>query len=221
MRSEIERLTDAKAVYAFLSACPAPPERADLILALGSHDLHVPEFAAALYHRGAAPFIVCAGGLGKVTESIWTESEAVLFARRCESLGVKKEHILLESASHNTGENFRFTRALLEQRGLFPKSGICVSKPYMNTRALATGKKQWPEVRWSVGTPRLSFEEYFPGGAPENEIALMVGDVQRLRVYAEKGFQAPTEVPEEIWQAAARLAQDGCDAYVIYPLGFS
>ena len=26
---------------------------------------------------------------------------------------------------------------------------------------------------------------------------------------------------EEIWQAAARLAQDGCDAYVIYPLGFS
>ena len=68
---------------------------------------------------------------------------------------------------------------------------------------------------------RLSFEEYFPGGAPENEIALMVGDVQRLRVYAEKGFQAPTEVPEEIWQAAARLAQDGCDAYVIYPQGFS
>ena len=220
MRSEIERLADAKAVYDFLSACPEPPERADLILALGSHDLRVPEFAAEAYRRGAAPLVVCAGGLGKVTGSIWTESEAVLFARRCESLGVPRACILIESASHNTGENFRFAHTLLEQRGISPATGICVSKPYMNTRALATGRRQWPEVRWYVGTPRLSFEEYFPGGPPDNEIALMVGDLQRLRVYAELGFQAPTEIPETVWQAAARLSKDGYDAYVIYPQGF-
>ncbi len=219
MREEKTILADAKAVYDFLSACPAPPERADLILALGSHDLRVPDFATALYHRGAAPIVVCAGGLGKVTESIWTESEAVLFARRCESLGVPRERILIENSSSNTGENFRFARSLLERRGLVPTCGICVSKPYMNTRALATGRRQWPEVQWSVGTPRLSFDEYFPGGPPDNEIALMVGDVQRLRVYAEKGFQAPTEVPETIWRAAARLSEDGYDAYVIRPQG--
>ena len=136
------------------------------------------------------PLVVCAGGLGKVTGSIWTESEAVLFARRCESLGVPRACILIESASHNTGENFRFAHTLLEQRGISPATGICVSKPYMNTRALATGRRQWPEVRWYVGTPRLSFEEYFPGGPPENEIALMVGDLQRLRVYPNWAFRS-------------------------------
>ena len=88
MRSETEIRADAAAVYAFLAACPPPPARADLILALGSHDLRVPEFAAALYHRGAAPLVVCAGGLGKITEELWTRSEGEQFAARCEALGV-------------------------------------------------------------------------------------------------------------------------------------
>ena len=33
--------------------------------------------------------------------------------------------------------------------------------------------------------------------------------------YAELGFQAPTEVPEEIWAAYMRLAADGYDQHVI------
>ena len=215
MRPEAERLADAAAVYAFLSACPPPPPRADLILALGSHDLRVPEFAAALYHRGAAPLVVCAGGLGKMTEEVFPRSEGELFAERCEALGVPRDRLLIENRSRNTGENFLCTRALLASRGLRAESGICVCKPYMNTRALATGRQQWPEMHWSVGTPALRFEEYFPGGPPAAEIALMVGDLQRLRVYAAQGFQAPTAVPEEIWAAGRRLAADGYDAYVI------
>ena len=215
MRPEPERRADAAAVYAFLSACPPPPARADLILALGSHDLRVADFAAALYRRGAAPLVVCAGGLGKITEELWTGSEGELFAERCEALGVPREHILVENRSRNTGENFTRTRELLGGLGLRPASGICVCKPYMNTRALATGRKQWPELSWSVGTPALSFEAYFPGGPPAREIALMVGDLQRLRVYAQLGFQAPTEVPEAVWQAGQRLALDGYDDYVI------
>ena len=43
----------------------------------------------------------------------------------------------------------------------------------------------------------------------------MVGDLQRLRVYAEKGFQAPVEVPDEIWAAYERLVAAGYDQYVI------
>ena len=42
----------------------------------------------------------------------------------------------------------------------------------------------------------------------------MVGDLQRLRVYAGR-FQAPVEVPEPVWAAYERLAGAGCDRYVI------
>ena len=43
----------------------------------------------------------------------------------------------------------------------------------------------------------------------------MTGDLQRLRVYAEKGFQAPVEVPDEIWEINERLIRDGYDLYAI------
>ena len=47
----------AKSLYDFLSSCPPAPAKADLLLALGSHDLRVPDHAAALYLAGAAPLI--------------------------------------------------------------------------------------------------------------------------------------------------------------------
>ena len=43
----------AKRLYDFMSACPPCPDRADVILALGSHDLRVPDHAASLYLAGA------------------------------------------------------------------------------------------------------------------------------------------------------------------------
>ena len=92
---------------------------------------------------------------------------------------------------------------------------LLCGKPYMHKRALATGQKQWPEVHWSIGTPRLSFAEYFPGGPPPQEVTIMVGDLQRCRVYAEKGFQAPVEIPDAVWEAYQRLADAGYDEQVI------
>ena len=43
----------------------------------------------------------------------------------------------------------------------------------------------------------------------------MVGDLQRLRVYEEKGFQAHVDVPSHVWEAYRRLADAGFDRYVI------
>ena len=86
----------------------------------------------------------------------------------------------------------------------------------MAKRALATGAKQWPEIRWSASAPPLAFEEYAPDDAALiPEIQLMVGDLQRLRLYAEKGFQAPTPVPPLVWTAWQRLVDAGFDRYVI------
>ena len=203
---------DAEILYRFLSSTEEAPERADLIIALGSHDLRVADYAAKLFLAGRAPLLVCSGGLGKMTENCFPKPEAELFAGRCIALGVPEENILVEASSSNTGENFSFSRKLLTAKGIFPKTGIAVHKPYMAKRAWATGTKQWPEVKWSVMTQPLTLEEY---GCDEATVNLMVGDLQRLRVYAEKGFQAPVDVPEAVWAAFERLAAAGYDRYVI------
>jgi len=204
----------AKRLYDFMSACPPCPDRADVILALGSHDLRVPDHAAGLYLAGAAPIIICSGGYGKMTEGTFPKPEGVLFAERCIASGVPESCILIENKATNTGENFSLSRRLAQGRKF--KTGIAVCKPYMAKRALATGQIQWPEIQWSVSVPALSFEQYAPDEAALiPEIELMTGDLQRLKVYAEKGFQAPTPVPPEIWDAWRLLCQAGFDRYVL------
>ena len=136
MREKQARLADAEILYRFLSDTPEPPRQADLVLALGSHDRRVPDYAAAVYHSGAAPLLVCTGGLGRMTRDLWTEPEAEIFARRCRELGVPSECLLTEPRSTNTGENFVFTRELLASQGISPRSALIVCKPYMHKRAL-------------------------------------------------------------------------------------
>ncbi len=209
-------LTDAELLYDFLSACPALPDRADLILATGSHDCRGADHAAALYLRGLAPLIVCTGGFGKMTEGLFPKPEAEMFAERCLLAGVPETAIITECRAGNTGENFTFSREKLASLGVAPKVAIATSKPYMARRVWATGTRQWPEVRWITSVPPLSFAEYVtPPVTLDSTIELMVGDLQRLRVYEEKGFQAHVDIPVNIWDAYQRLADAGFDRYVI------
>ena len=209
-------LADAELLYDFLSECPALPVRADIILATGSHDCRGADHAAALYLRGLAPLIVCTGGFGKMTEGMFPRPEAEMFAERCAAAGVPENAVITECRSSNTGENFTFTREKLASLGITPRIGIATSKPYMARRVWATGTKQWPEVRWITSVPALSFTEYVtPPITPDSTIQLMVGDLQRLSVYEEKGFQAHVDVPAPVWAAYRRLADAGFDQYVI------
>jgi len=43
----------------------------------------------------------------------------------------------------------------------------------------------------------------------------MVGDLQRLRVYAECGFQIQQEIPGEVWSAYEELVVAGYDRHLI------
>ncbi len=205
---------DAKRLYDFLSDCPSPPARADFLLVLGSHDLRVPDHAAELFLSGAAPLAICTGGYGKMTEGTFLKPEGLLFAERCVQKGVPESCLLIEDKAANTGDNFALSRQLARERVL--KTGIAVCKPYMAKRAWAAGTKQWPEIQWSVSVPSIPFEEYAPDEAALiPEIELMTGDLQRLKVYAEKGYQAPVHVPLDVWDAWQRLVAAGFRRYVL------
>lgn len=189
-----------------------PLQKADCILALGSQDTRVAERAAEIYLQGWAPLLIFSGGVGRITKDLWTETEAELFAKIALQKGVPRENMLLENRSANTGENISFTRQLLQEKGLDPTSFILVQKPYMERRAYATFQKQWPGKTVYVTSPQLSFENYPTDQFPlEQVINIMVGDLQRIRIYAEKGFQVAQHIPEEVWNAYERLVDLGFD----------
>jgi uncharacterized SAM-binding protein YcdF (DUF218 family) len=192
------------------------PEKSDCILVLGSHDLRVAERGADIYLQGFAPIIIFSGGLGNLTKNMWTETEADLFATIALDKGVPREAIFIENKSTNTGENILFTQRLLQEKKLDLKSFIVVQKPYMERRSYATFKKHWPEKKLLVTSPLLSFEEYPSDEIPlERVINIMVGDLQRIKIYPEKGFQIPQEIPADLWRAWERLVELGFDGHLI------
>jgi uncharacterized SAM-binding protein YcdF (DUF218 family) len=191
-------------------------KKADCILALGSHDLRVAERAAELYLDGFAPLLIFSGGLGNFTQDMWTTSEADLFAEVAIQKGVPADAILIENKSTNTGENIAFTQALLDHRNIHPETFIVVQKPYMERRSYATFKKHWPDKEVMVTSPQISFEEYPTGDIPlEKVINIMVGDLQRIRAYPEKGFQIEQPIPDNVWKAYERLVTLGFDRHLI------
>ncbi len=194
--------------------------KSDAIVVLCSHDERVAERGAELFLDKWAPLLIFSGGLGAITKGLWTEPEAIRFSRIAESMGVPREHILLEDRSTNTGENVRNTRDLLIREGLDPNRFIAVQKPYMERRTYATFRKVWPEKEVVVTSPQVSFDEYLDQYAhstltPEDVIAIMVGDLQRIKLYPEKGFQIPQEIPASVWAAYEELIQAGFDKYLV------
>jgi len=193
--------------------------KADVILVLCSHDTRVAERGAQLFLEGWAPLLMFSGGLGVITRSMWTEPEADLFARIAVEMGVPAEHILIENQSANTGQNVLFTRQLLAEKGLDPETFIVVQKPYMERRSYATFRKVWPEKSVIVTSPQDAFEVYLsrytnPELTPDDVISIMVGDLQRIRLYPERGFQIPQPIPDDVWAAYEELVKAGYDRHL-------
>ena len=193
---------------------------ADAILVLCSHDKVVAARGAELFLQGWAPLLIFAGGLGAITRHLWQEPEADQFAGIAIEMGVPKDRILVENTSTNTGENVLFTKQLLAEKGLDPQTFIVVQKPYMERRSYATFRKVWPEKQVCVTSPRVSLDDYLRDcshGAlsPDDVVGIMVGDLQRIRLYPEKGFQIHQDIPDEVWGAYEELVHAGYDKYLL------
>lgn len=186
-----------------------PLRPADVIVALGSHDTRVAERAADVLLEGWGPLLVMSGGTGALTSG-WARSEADVFAEVAAARGVPRDRMLLESRSTNTGENVVFTRALLAERGIVPARVIAVQKPYMERRTHATFQARWPGLDVIVTSPQLGLDEYLAGSASRDDVLhIMVGDLQRLWLYAEKGWSTPQPVPAEVKEAFDGLVAAG------------
>ena len=192
------------------------PRKADCIVGFGNFNTDIARRAAQLYLDGIAPKILFTGGLGRNTEGLLPEPEAVRFARVAMECGVPAEDILLEDKSTNTKENIEFTRTMLEQAGIPCGHILGVHQPFMERRIKAAMGVYWPELNFSVTSPQVTIPEYLARakeqGISENaSVSVIVGDFQRMDLYAKKGFQLPQEIPEEAWEAFRKLVSMGYD----------
>ena len=195
--------------------------KADAILVLCSHDERVAERGAQLFLEGWASLIIFSGGQGAITKALWDEPEAERFAHIAMSMNVPRESMLIEKHSTNTGENIQFTRKLVEEQGLDLHRFILVQKPYMERRAFATFLRYWPDKDVVVTSPQVSLRDYLAeysnrSLSPGDVIGIMVGDLQRIRLYPALGYQIAQDIPDEVWSAFEELVRAGFDKYLIH-----
>lgn len=193
-----------------------PPRRADCIVGFGNFNTDIARRAAELYLQGYGPKVLFTGGLGRNTEGLLSEPEAVRFARVARECGVPEEDIILEDRSTNTAENIQFTHRLLCALGLPHGTVLGVHQPFMERRITAAMGVYWPEADFCVTSPQVSIPEYLQRakaqGISENaSVSVIVGDFQRMELYAQKGWQVPQPIPEEAWQAFRQLVDMGFD----------
>jgi len=192
--------------------------KADCTIVLGSHDTRVAEHGAEVFLAGWAPLLVFSGHLGALTRGAWDRPEAEVFADVAAAMGVPRERILIESRSTNTGENVDFVRRLLSEKGIETRTAIAVQKPYMERRTLATFRQRWPELEVVVTSPPIDFDAYPTAQIRRDDVIhIMVGDLQRLLVYGQKGWSAPQEVPPEVMEAYERLVAAGYTRRMLPP----
>lgn len=197
--------------YMKLNQQPVP---GDVIIGFGCYDMDIPLRCAQLYHAGYAPFVCFSGGLGRNTAGLWTRSEAERFAAVAVVEGVPEEKIILENQSTNSAENLLFTPKVLAEHGIRANRIIAVHKPYMERRLRAAMGIYWPDVEAVYTSPQVTLEEHIShaqalGMTERGVIETVVGDIQRMELYPEKGYQLPVEIPPEVRRAYDALVELG------------
>lgn len=151
---------------------------------------------------------------GKITKSIWNKPEANKFAELAEKEGISKEKIYIENQSTNTIENFNFVNELIRNKKLNIKSAIFVCRPQVERRTWACMKKYMPEIKGFITSENITCKQYMDNynitGVPKDAwIHVLVGDIQRMKVYAERGWQEYVDIPNNVWEAYEELVNRG------------
>ena len=196
------------------------PQKADCIVGFGNFNDNIARRAAELYHAGYAPKVLFTGGLGRNTDGLFREPEAVRFAKVAIECGVPEADVILEDKSTNTKENIEFTREKLKSLGMPCNKLLGVHQPFMERRISAAFGVYWPETELIVTSPQVPIEEYLRDAEKQGithnaAISVIVGDFQRMDLYAKLGYQIPQEIPEEAWKAFHALVVQGYDKQLV------
>lgn len=138
------------------------PQKVDAIFLPGGSYPQQPEYAAELFHKGYANFLVPAGGLS-IKRDKWqgVSSKADIYTGNyksdCEFFtdvliknGVSRDAIICENQSQHTRDNAFLSRKAVDEMGLEIKSAMIVCKAFHARRCLMLYQMAFPEVSFIV-----------------------------------------------------------------------
>ena len=188
--------------------------RSEAVVVCCSYDLRVCDYACELIESNVADRLVLTGNRGNWTRHLWSRPEAHVFRERAVQNGVSRDRILVEDRATNLGENVAFSRELLDTA----RAVTFVTKPATVLRLKLTVEAQWPEVEAHVSCPDIKFPADVSNAVGIlGVINEMVGDVDRIRLYAERGYQVPHEFPARVMEAWTYLVQEGFTQHLARP----
>jgi uncharacterized SAM-binding protein YcdF (DUF218 family) len=212
--TEPQMLRDAKELFEYLYVRDVDCQHADLIIGFGHFDLKIPRQCAYLYGRSAAPKILFSGGRGSGSADL-EDAEAVAFSSvlLAEFPKIPSSDVIVESNSKNTGENITMSAKVLKERDIGKnfESGInsiiAVASPYRQRRVWRTFQLHLPKIKIFNMPPQTTFEQevllFNQNG--EDFFQLLVGEVQRIISYPDKGFMASEELPVHVMNSYMSL----------------
>ena len=194
--------------------------KADVIICFTSIDPRPARYSSKLFIEGYAPLVVFSGkgAVSDFQKTDWGMPEAVKFKEIALGEGVPENKIIVEDKSENSQQNVEFVEALLAKLGIPAKIIILVHKPTMVRRAYATFKNFWKgKTKLYMSAEKITYDGYMALDEIDKEqmINIMVGDLQRIKLYPDKGFQIFQEIPEDVWDAYEELVKMGYDKHLI------
>lgn len=180
--------------------------KSDAIVICCSYDLRVCDHACNLVREGISDTLVISGKYGNWTQHLWGKLEAEVFYERAIENGINGKQILMEREATNFGENISYSKLLVPQA----RTVTFVSNPNSLLRVKLTAEANWQEVNAIVSCPEIKFpDEVSNIIGVWGVINEMVGDIERIQKYPDRGFQAPHLLPEKIMQNWAYLIDQG------------
>ncbi len=164
---------------------------ADVIFIPGGSYPELPERAAGLWKEGYAPYIVPSGRYSVTTERfLGAKSKAEVYWKEYETecafytdvllkSGVDPDSILPEPKAQFTAENARFSRKVLDARGIYPKRAILCCKGYHSRRCLMYYQVNFPETELLVVPVYVNVtrENWYKTAAGREKV---LGELKRL-----------------------------------------
>lgn len=138
------------------------PEKADAIFLPGGSHPEQPEYAAELYHKGYAKWLIPSGGISvKLDKWHGVRSKADIYngdyQSDCEFFtdvliknGVPTNAIIGEYKSGHTRDNAFFSRKIVDEKGIEINTAFIVCKAFHARRCLMLYQMAFPEVSIKV-----------------------------------------------------------------------